>query len=455
MAWRNPSCFLLVGVGCASALLYALNFGITPLLGRLGLLDPQRGAIAAYPYLFLSLFALYLLALAIIVRKRSSPSLLGPILGFALLFRLTLLPSSLVLSSDLYRYIWDGRVQAAGINPYLYPPSAGELAPLRDDQIFPFINRPHAPTIYPPGAQILFALIHTLFPNSVTGMKAVMVLFDFATILLTLRLLKRTGGSAERILIYAWSPLAIFEFAGSGHADALMLPFLLLALLTRMGGKPLLAGSALGIATLIKLYPAALLPILSQRRDRLFPLAFGATILLGYFPYLLGAGGKVVGFLPDYFGPSEDFNIGLRSLLTGALAPFTGSPRLIAMFLLTTLLITVAISLGCHEGGDLLWRGYLMIGAYLLLLPTSLHPWYLVWLLPLLCLYPSWGWLCFSGAISLSYLKYIQDPQLLPLWVWLVEFLPLYLLLSVEAVRYRWRAADGDTSVAIMMEKPR
>ncbi len=375
-------------------------------------------------------------------------------MGFALLFRLALLPSPLVLSSDLYRYIWDGRVQTAGINPYLYPPSAPELAFLRDEEISPFINRPHAPTIYPPGAQILFAVTYTLFPDSITGVKAVMILFDLATILLVLRLLKRTGVNAEGVLVYAWSPLVIFELAGSGHAEALMLPFLLLALLARIEGRPLLAGAALGIATLIKLYPAVVFPALSKRRDRLFPFAFGATILLGYLPYLSGAGGKVVGFLPDYFGPAEDFNVGLRSLLTGALAPFTGSPRLIAMLLLTTLLIAVAISLGRHEK-SVLWRGYLITSAYLLLLPTSLHPWYLIWLLPFLCLYPSWGWVYFSGAISLSYLKYVQEPQVLPLWIWLVEFLPLYLLLSVEVVRYRRRAAYVDKPIAIMMEKTR
>jgi len=456
MGWRNLSLLLLAGVGCASALLYTLNFGIAPLLGRLGFIDLQKGAIAAYPYLFFPLFALYLPALAFVLRGRSGPFSLSLILGFALLFRATLLSSPLILSSDLYRYIWDGRVQMAGINPYLYPPSAQELDSLRHEQISPFINRPHAPTIYPPGAQMLFALISTLFPDSVTGMKFVMLLFDLATMLLILRLLKKTGGNSERILLYAWSPLVIFEFAGSGHAEALMLPFVLLALLARMEGKPFLAGATLGIATLIKLYPAVLFPVLYKRREGLFPLAFGVTILLGYLPYLYGAGWRVVGFLPDYFGPSEDFNVGLRSFLTSALATFTGSPRLIAMLLLTTLLIAVVIYLGRQgRDEDLLWRGYLMVGAYLLLLPTSLHPWYLIWLLPFLCLYPSWGWLYLSGAISLSYLKYVQESQLFPLEILLLEFLPLYALLFFEFVWYRRTEAGSDKAMAIIPEKPR
>jgi hypothetical protein len=44
-------------------------------------------------------------------------------------------------SDDLYRYLWDGRVQAAGINPYRYVPAAPELAGLRDDVLCPDRSR--------------------------------------------------------------------------------------------------------------------------------------------------------------------------------------------------------------------------------------------------------------------------------------------------------------------------
>lgn len=454
MAWRSRSFLLLVGVGIASALLYVLNFDITPLLRHLGLIDPSGGTLAAYPILFLLLFALYLLALAVIFRKPPGQSCVGMILGFALLFRVALLFSPPVLSSDVYRYVWDGRVQTAGINPYVYAPAAQELAPLRDEEIFPRINRRDAPTIYPPGAQMLLAFSALIFRDSVTGLKTIMIVFDIATMLLILRLLKKTGVPSDRVLLYAWSPLVIFEVAGSGHLEAVMLSFVLLALLARLDKKPLLAGTALGVATLIKLYPAVLFPVLYSRRERMFPLAFGATVLLGYLPYLYGAGDRILGFLPAYFGPWEDFNVGLRYLATSALATFTTSPRAVAMLLVTALLGVVAVYiLRQRQEEAVLWHGYVMVSAYLLLLPTSFHPWYLIWILPFLCLYPSWGWLYLSGAIALSYFKYIQGSPDVPFGIRLIEFIPLYMLLTIEAVRHRRLHPGPGEAITLMMEK--
>jgi hypothetical protein len=240
------------------------------------------------------------------------------------------------------------------------------------------------------------------------------------------------------VLLYAWSPLVLFELAGSGHLEALMLPFVLLALLARTKGRAVLTGAALGVATLMKLYPAVLFPALYQRRDIRFPLAFGLTVLLGYAPYVAGAGIKVIGFLPGYIQPPEDFNVGLRYFLSLALAPFAASPRLLSMLLLATCLLFFALRLILKEEPlDPCRKGYLMAGAYMLLLPTSFHPWYLVWLLPFLCLFPSWGWLYLSAAVSLSYLTYTNEHLDFPLTLRFAEFLPLYLLLLFQALWHR------------------
>lgn len=430
--------WILTSTGLASAILYGLNFRIIPLLSRIGLIDPRTDPLAAYPFLCALLFCLYLLALVSVLRKRSRSSSLGMILGFAILFRIILLFMPQVLSSDIYRYVWDGRVQSAGINPYAFPPEADALGFLRDEQIFPLINRQWAPTIYPPGAQILFAGMYRLFPDSIVGLKFIMLCFDLATIALIVRFLKRTEIDPDRVLLYAWSPLVLFELAGSGHLEALMLPFVLLALAARMKGRATLAGAALGVATLIKLYPAVLFPALYQRRDIRFPLAFGLTVLLGYGPYVAGAGIKVIGFLPGYIQPPEDFNVGLRYFLSSALTPAVSSARILSMLLLATCLFLFALRLILKEEPlDLCRKGYLMAGAYMLLLPTSFHPWYLVWLLPFLCLYPSWGWLYLSAASSLSYLTYTNEHFDFPLTLRFAEFLPLYLLLLLQALWHR------------------
>jgi hypothetical protein len=456
MSGRKGLAVLLTGVGALSGVLYALNFRVAPLADRLGLTAREADPRGAYPFLYFILFALYGVAAVAVLRKRQGASYLGLIVGLAVLFRVALLFAPLVLSDDLYRYIWDGRVQWAGINPYLYPPSAPELAALRDEHVYPRINRPDAPTIYPPGAQMLFTAIAALVPDSVTGMKGVMILFDLATMVLIIRLVKRRGIDPDRVILYAWSPLVIFELAGSGHLEALMLPFVLLALLSSMDGRPFLAGAALGTATLIKLYPAALVPALYRRGDRVFPLVFAATILVGYLPYLVGAGGKVLGFLPGYFTAEEDFNVGLRDALAFLLGPFTESARPVAILLVTLLLAGVALWLARQrQDGDVLWRGYLMASAYLLLLPTSLHPWYMIWILPFLCLFPAWGWLYLTGAIALSYVKYLQEPEVLPLGIRLLEFVPLVALLALQAARHRRAATEASRGLTPMAETSR
>jgi hypothetical protein len=334
-------------------------------------------------------------------------------------------------------------VQRAGINPYRYPPEAEALAALRDTAIYPHIIRPGLTTIYPPVAQMLFALMTTIVPDSIRGMKAFMVLFDLVTIGVLIRLLKANGHDPERVVLYAWSPLVVFEFAGSGHVDALMLPFLLLALQARLAARPGSAGVLLGLATLIKLYPAVLFPALYSPRERRFPIGFGAALVLGYLPYVAGAGTRVLGYLPEYFGPWEDFNGGLRYFLTLALSPLTASARSIALGLCAILLLWVALVVIRRSAVDHpIQRASYMMSAYLLLVPTTFHPWYVIWLLPCLCFYPSWGWLYLSGAIALSYLAYLQSYPIVPIGMHLLEFLPFYVLLLAQGMRQRWQSLE-------------
>jgi len=95
-----------------------------------------------------------------------------------------------------------------------------------------------------------------------------------------------------------------------------------------------------------------------------------------------------------------------------------------------------------------------MISAYLLLVPTTFHPWYVIWLLPCLCFYPSWGWLYLSGALSLSYLAYLQSYPIVPLGIHLLEFLPLYILLLAQRGHQRWQSPLREPATATLGEQP-
>src|SRR5215469_6917699 len=217
------------------------------------------------------------------------------------LFRSILVPLDPPLfSTDIYRYVWDGRLQGAGINPYLYIPVDPRLAGLRDDKIYPNINRKeYAHTIYPPVGQAFFFVV-TRVTQSIPGFKGMLVLVDFLTMGLVAATLRAIGQPTERVIAYAWHPLPIFEFAGAGHIDALMICFIALALFARANQKFGIAGVALGAATLVKFFPVILLPAIYKRWDKKLPIAFAITIVVCYLPYLFGAGTRVLGFLPHY-----------------------------------------------------------------------------------------------------------------------------------------------------------
>src|SRR5262249_13925226 len=184
------------------------------------------GSLFAHARAFLALYAVaglaYGLAALWLVRRPSvGVAELRGILIAAVVFRVILLPSDPTLSTDLYRYLWDGRLAVAGISPYRYAPSAPELISHRDGQGYPRPNHADWLTVYPPGAQLFFSSMARLAPNSVLGFKLAILALDLLTIGLLAGWLRDLGRPSSWILLYAWHPLVIVELAGSGHLDAI------------------------------------------------------------------------------------------------------------------------------------------------------------------------------------------------------------------------------------------
>ena len=420
------------------------SLGLVSLFGyTIGLRLLAAGSLpthVAYIVLFGALFLLYLTATRFALRRRPDDRvLLGLVLAFGLLFRVAVLESPIMLSSDLYRYLWDGRVQWAGISPYRYPPAAPELSPLRDETVYPNINRPTKVTVYPPGAETVFALVARIAPNSIVAWRAFLLASEIVTVVLLIALLRGTRSSPAAVIVYAWSPLVVFEGVQAGHVDLVVIPLVLAALAWRQSGSSVRAGIALGAAVLVKLYPLVMLPAWWRPRDWRFPAAVTATVALGYLPHVATVGLGAAGFLPEYLGRAEDHNIGLRALLTYPLGLTGDFARAVAMGVLFGLIAGAVVWIGRVNGGDVAGMtraGALAVGSYLLLVPTSMHPWYVVWIVPFLCFSPWPAWLYFSGAVSVSYLSYVVKPAPIPWWAWLAEYGPFYVLLLVSG----WRA---------------
>jgi alpha-1,6-mannosyltransferase len=239
------------------------------------------------------------------------------ILVLAAVMRLVVVLEEPLLSTDIYRYIWDGRVQAAGINPYLYVPADPALASLRDAAIYPNINRAeYAVTAYPPVAEMFFFLV-TRISESLTAMRLAMVACDAAVILLLVRLLQTLRLPLTAVVAWAWHPLVVWEVGNSGHVEALMVALLMAGVTLLVRQRALTGAVMVAFAALAKPYAIVALPAFWRRWDWRLPLVVAATVALCYLPYA-AAGRGALGFLTasGYFA-EEGFIAGDAFWLVG------------------------------------------------------------------------------------------------------------------------------------------
>jgi alpha-1,6-mannosyltransferase len=421
----------IIGLGIPSTAIYWINFKIDeffPLFA--GLSDLQLHVLMTLSAALLYLMGV-VLVLKMTIKRPESWLLTGIIIFLAIIFRLGLVGQDPgVLSSDMYRYIWDGRVQANGINPYLYPPEAAELEHLRDDRIFPKINRKRYPTVYPAGAQVFFRFFYSLAGDSAAGYKAIMVCFDICTLLVMALLLQTRGFNPARTLIYAWNPLVVSEIAYSGHLEGLTVFLVVSAFYLYAIHKKLPAIVMLALSAAVKLYPALLLAAFLNRGKRIKGLAaFAATIALFYLPFV-GAGHKMAGFLPVYLNnPDESFNLGLKYLLM-RMIPGLNYDLLSYLFIIASAAAGLVVFLKEKNDTEVLRYAYILTGLLMVLMPAALHPWYVALIIPFLAFYPSAAWLLFSCTVALSYLKYMPAEGKMPVWILLTEYAPLFALLT-------------------------
>jgi alpha-1,6-mannosyltransferase len=386
--------------------------------------------------------AIYLAIAWLVVRSRDSGFLLALGLIFAALFRLSIIFSPPYLSDDIYRYVWDGRVQSAGINPYRYIPADESLVHLRDDKIYPNINRrDYAPTIYPPVAEGAFLLI-TRLSASVTWMKVAMVVFEAIAVWAIIALLISFGLARQRALIYAWHPLAVWEFAGSGHVDALAIAFIALALLARRKHAETLTGLLLACATCVKFFPALLFPALYTRGSWKMPFAFVATVLLAYVPYLSVGPFRVVGFLPGY-ASERGMISGEQFFLLTAARHFLNAQVPTSAYLISSVVVLGILAVWLMQkrrDDDVRYlRNALVITGVFMVLLAPHFPWYFSWLIPFLCFIPSIPVLYLTLASFLLYLTWLNDTPNRVLILKAFIFVP-FLILGLLAIWLRPRS---------------
>ena len=379
--------------------------------------------------------------------------------GVAVLARVALLPLAPELSDDVHRYLWDGLVLSDGTNPYAYPPSHDALAALRPPW-HDRINHPEVPTIYPPLAQLLFALT-SVAGGTVLTAKVLWLVLDLGCGFLLQRVAVRTGRRPAPVLLwYLWSPLLVVETAWSAHFDAAGL-FLMAALLWLATARDppraprarhSVLGAVLALAALVKLAPAALLPPLLRRHGVWAGIAFAATFVAFYLPFT-GAGdalpgpgiARVAGGLLTW-AEHWSANPGAFALAEAAVGTPATARVVVAVAVLGTALYAACRQFSLERA--MLW----IVGAGVLLSPT-VHPWYVLWTLPAAALRGSRPFLLLSGLAFLGYWGLASHqagdgwPQ--PTWTLVALWLPVWALLLTEAAnaaRRRRRAAQRQVS---------
>ena len=368
----------------------------------------------------------YVLACFLVLTQPTDKLTFPIILGVALICRLATLFADPALSSDVFRYVWDGIVQHAGINPYRYVPADPAIAFLRDaseGNIYPAINRAtYAHTIYPPFAQLFFWVVTYISPT-LTMMKTAMVLCEGVTLWSIVWLLKALGRPREQAILYAWAPVLIWEIAGSGHLDGLAMALIGLALVSRYQERPVLTGVFLSLAMMTKIYPIVLFPALylrypldrrsgirSKSLDWKMPATMAVLTVAGYAAYS-SVGTKVFGFLGGYV-EEEGMASGARYFLLDLVQHAPGLKQLPTWtFLLFATGVFAAISwwawrtaspsrlapqLGTGSGSQLSPGGAasflppaFALASALMLLFSPHYAWYVVWLIPFLALMPN------------------------------------------------------------------
>ncbi|NIR43812.1 MAG: hypothetical protein GWN99_07630 [Gemmatimonadetes bacterium] len=398
----------------------------------LGGWDLYRGRPDLAVVLALTAFAFYLVGIHAAQRTSGSSALVLAI-GFGVLFRAALIGDPPFLSDDYYRYLWDGAVGLQGINPYRYAPIDPRLADL-DAALRTSVNHPAVPTIYPPLAQLVFLAVAAAGAGWL-GLKTVWLVCDAAIAGILYRLVPSRHRLASW-MIYWWSPLVVVEVAWNAHLDLLgVLPLVIsLWLVSSERPRSVALGVAIAAAALVKYFAALVLPAAARvGRPARVVAAFLITAVLLYLPYA-GAGSALFEGLATY-ARHWRFN----ESVYGVLAATLPSPWA-AKTLATAVVVLIAVQAVRNEW-SLERAVFWIVGAVLLLAPT-VHPWYLLWMVPLVAIRFNRAWLYLSGSVLTAYyglepfLERGNWPQ--PWWTRLIIYGPFFVLLAVDAWQGSW-----------------
>lgn len=348
------------------------------------------------------------------------------ILGWGLLLRLALLPMEPSLSDDAWRYLWDGRLTIHGVNPYHVVPADSSLARFHDD-LYYAQGYPTTNTIYPPGAQIVFAI--AMAPSESLGLdhmvgyylyKLLLIGAEVIAIFCLLELRGLRDASFTPVILYAWHPLPIIELAGQGHTDALWVVAIGLALLGFARGRDGLPALAMGGT--LRLYPLGLIPLWlpfvgARRWWRGLLRSLPFLLLLGVLieSTTWSAYTTVLGRFTNYYEFNGGIYYGLKGIVDAiGLTPSNAIAGGLCAGVIALLHVLVVWRWRRGGGVEGLAQGVLTLLTVQIIFGAKVHVWYFAPLLFMAAalddgpLRRAWFWM--GLAAPLTYALYLTQP---------------------------------------------
>ena len=347
----------------------------------------------------------YLVALRLLGRLREGENRgLALCLVLGALWRMPLLVQPPQLSSDVYRYVWDGRLQRLGEDPYRLVPDDPAAAALHTP-VTRQLNNGWVPSPYPPGAELFFRVV-TAVEESARAMKVALALCDALVVLVVLRFLAASGRCLWWSLAYAWNPLIALEGAGNGHVDLLGTLAVIFAAWALARRWRMTAALAFAVAVGVKFVPIVLAPLF-WRRLRVRDAVAGTALFLALYLPFVHQGRIPLGSLGAYVAEWR-FN----GPLFAALQPLASPTTLAGLAVLAGLLVAIWARARLSVDSAAAWAWPV---ATAFALAPSVYPWYLLWLTP-----------------------FLFTPATRPLAVWTVTILPTYVAVYLERVHGTW-----------------
>ena len=338
------------------------------------------------------------------------------------------------VDDDIHRYVWDGRVQRLGYNPYIVVPSDPALAGLHTPETRT-LNNPEVPSPYPAGAQLFFRAV-TSIHESTFALKVAFVICDFVIVFVLLDVLRCSGQGEHWVLAYAWHPLLAIEVAGSGHVDIVGVLLLLVSAASLVRRWRAVAAVSFGLAVSVKLLPVVLLP-LYWKRVRMRDAALAAIVVgLLYVPFL-NDGRIPIGSLGSYVQRFR-FNDPLFATLERVTPPQVVAGLAVLVGFLTAIWMRKKDAEGSAK--TFAWP----MAASLFCAPV-IYPWYLLWMLPFLRSLSTVPILVWTLSILPTYyvwhLRSVGRPWVVPDWIVILEYGAVAVAAAIIAVRRFTRSA--------------